>query len=158
MWQEGESGEWKELITLDIDPSCNPDIVFDLGWLEFGGQLPFPDNHFDEIHAYEVLEHFGKQGYYEGLFKTFTELHRVCRGYLFGSVPRHDTEFAWGDPGHTRIISPLTLTFLSQAEYKKQVGVTRMSDYRRLYEVDWAPVYAFQDDATLWFILRKEQG
>ena len=44
--------------TLDINPDHNPDLVFDLMQIT----LPFEDNTFDEIHAYEVLEHTGAQG------------------------------------------------------------------------------------------------
>jgi hypothetical protein len=44
---------WGELVTLDIDPETKPDIVHDLSVLPY----PFRDDEFDEIHAYEVLEH-----------------------------------------------------------------------------------------------------
>jgi hypothetical protein len=43
--------EWTDLRTLDINPDHKPDVVHDLQDIP----LPFPDETFDEIHAYEVL-------------------------------------------------------------------------------------------------------
>jgi hypothetical protein len=42
--------EWVNLVTLDINPDHNPDVLWDL--LDF--PMPFGDNSFNEIHAYEV--------------------------------------------------------------------------------------------------------
>jgi hypothetical protein len=44
-------GEWSGLVTLDIEPSLNPDVVWDLNDLP----LPFEAGAFDEIHAYEQV-------------------------------------------------------------------------------------------------------
>ena len=95
--------EWNELVTLDIDPMCNPDVTHDLDVLPY----PFEDNTFDEIHAYEVLEHCGHQGDWIFFFQQFTELWRILKpkGVLVGSCPNWDSPWAWGDPGHRRIIS-----------------------------------------------------
>lgn len=49
---------WEDLTTLDIDPDAKPDVLWDLNTRP----LPFFNNTFDEIHAYEVLEHVGQQG------------------------------------------------------------------------------------------------
>ena len=43
---------WFNLTTLDVDKDCNPDVLHDLNDLP----LPFDDNMFNEIHAYQVLE------------------------------------------------------------------------------------------------------
>ena len=60
--------EWSNLTTLDYNSDHNPDIVHDL--CKF--PLPFEDNVFDEIHAYEVLEHTGQQGDYKFFFEQFS--------------------------------------------------------------------------------------
>ena len=66
--------EWSgELVTLDIDPECNPDIIHDLNDLP----MPFDDDMFDEIHAYEVLEHTGRQGDWLFFFNQFSEFWRI---------------------------------------------------------------------------------
>ncbi len=133
--QDDKPAEWSNLITLDIDPNCSPDVLHDL--TEF--PYPFSDNEFDEIHAYEVLEHTGQQGDWVFFFTQFEEFHRVLKpnGYLFGTVPHWLSIWAWGDPGHTRIINNGTLVFLSQKEYSKQVGKKPMTDYRHYYKADF---------------------
>ena len=67
--------EWVNLVTLDIDPNCNPDIICDLNELPY----PFKDNTFNEIHGYEVLEHCGTQGDYQYFFAQFTEFWRILK-------------------------------------------------------------------------------
>jgi len=69
-------------VTLDCNPSCSPDVVFDLECIESSAyvkenRLPIADNTFDEIHAYEVMEHYGSQGDYRGFFTGFRELWRI---------------------------------------------------------------------------------
>ena len=49
---------WTDLVTLDVNADHSPDVVHDLESVP----LPFADETFDEIHAYEVLEHTGAQG------------------------------------------------------------------------------------------------
>ncbi len=94
---------WNELVTLDVDPACHPDHVHDLNELP----LPFPDEDFDEIHAYEVLEHVGRQGDFRFFFAQFADFWRVLRpdGALMGSCPALRSAWLWGDPGHTRVIT-----------------------------------------------------
>ena len=67
--------EYKNAVTLDINPDCNPDVVWDLN----ERPLPFEDKEFDEIHAYEVLEHIGTQGDYRGFFEEFEEYYRILK-------------------------------------------------------------------------------
>ncbi len=135
--------EWTNLTTLDINPDHKPDVVADLCHFPY----PFKDDSFDEIHAYEVLEHTGAQGDYKFFFAQFSELWRILRpnGVLCGTCPHRESVWAWGDPSHTRIVQPEQFTFLSQAEYKKQVGVTPMSDFRYLYKADFKMVMCNND-------------
>lgn len=141
-----------ELTTLDINPAHEPDVVWDLTNLP----LPFDDETFDEIHAYEVLEHTGAQGDYRFFFAQFSDLWRLLKpdGVLFATVPLASSPWAWGDPSHTRVIPKETLMFLSQAEYEKQVGVTPMSDFRYIYNADFELVYLNENEHTLAFALR----
>ena len=132
-WPPGQE-TWSDLVTLDNNPDHNPDVVHDLRV----HPLPFDGNSFDEIHAYEVLEHLAQQGDYKFFFAEWSEYWRILKpdGLFVGSVPRPDSEWALGDPSHTRIVHPLWFTFLSQEEYKKQVGITSLSDFRYLYQAD----------------------
>jgi SAM-dependent methyltransferase len=144
--------EFLNVTTLDINPSHNPDVVHDLCDLP----LPFPDECFDEIHAYEVLEHTGSQGDYKFFFAQFSDFWRVLKpgGLVCATVPWWQGVWAWGDPSHTRTIQPETLSFLHQPKYTAEIGVTAMSDFRNIYSADFDVVNAGHDDTTLWFVLR----
>jgi SAM-dependent methyltransferase len=145
---------WTKLVTLDIDPDCKPDILADI---ESPDGLPFRDDTFDEVHAYEVLEHIGQQGDYRTFFRHFGEIYRVLKpgGVLVGSSPRFDSVWAWSDPGHRRLISTMSLVFLDQTEYEKQIGKTTMTDYRWLWKGDLRVVAAVDLGGSDAWILQK---
>lgn len=152
----GRSHTWGTLTTLDVEPAHRPDVVFDLSTIGAGGRLPFDDSMFDEIHAYEVLEHIGAQGDARTFFAQFTEFHRVLKrgGDFCATCPSYRSPWAWGDPSHTRVITAGTLAFLSQAEYRRQVGKTPMSDFRSIYKADFDVAYVREDAETLVFALK----
>ena len=143
---------WENLITLDIDPNSRPDVLHDLN----SNHMPFSDNSFDEIHAYEVLEHIGRQGDWRGFFAEFSEYWRILKpdGILAGSCPSLESRWLWGDPGHTRAISQETLIFLSQRQYAAQVGKTPMTDYRAVYKADFELVHSQMDGERYFFMLK----
>lgn len=145
---------YKNPITLDINPDVKPDVVHDLEIIP----LPFKDNEFDEIHAYEVLEHTGNQGDYKFFFNQFTDFWRILKpdGFLCATVPKWDSIWAWGDPSHKRIINQGTLVFLSQDDYKKQIdgGVSPMTDFRYIYKADFKTVYYRDVGEKLQFVLQ----
>ena len=89
-----DSVEWHDLTRLDNNPAHNPDVLWDLTV----HPLPFGDETFDEIHAYQVLEHLANQGDYEFFFKEFTEYARILKpnGLFCASVPVG--KWVWGDP------------------------------------------------------------
>jgi SAM-dependent methyltransferase len=136
LWLQGKE-RWHDLVTLDMSPDVQPDFVVDLP-----GQLPFPDDSAEEMHFYDVLEHTGDQGDWTGFFREFSEYWRVLRpgGHLFGICPAWSGKWAWGDPGHRRVIQPETLTFLSQAIYAEELDGperTNRTDYRAWYRADF---------------------
>jgi len=139
---------------LDIDPGTAPDVLWDLN----NRPLPFPDETFDEIHAYHVLEHLGRQGDAKGFLEEFSEYWRLLQpwGCFYGIVPADGHLGAWGDPGHARVINQMTVVFLDQSQYEKQVGRTSMSDYRYLYKANFRPVYIEAVGDEFRFILKKE--
>lgn len=133
----GGRAEWSALTTLDINDDVGADVIHDIAKLP----LPFPDNAFDEVHAYEVMEHVGQQGDWRFFFAQWSDLWRILKpgGLFVGTSPAPDSQWAWGDPGHTRIVGPECMTFLSQRAYTDQVGVTPMTDYRFVYRADFEP-------------------
>ena len=120
--------------------------------------LPFEANEFDEIHGYHVLEHTGQQGDFRFFFAQWQEFWRILKpnGVFIGIVPIWNGEWAWGDPGHKRMITAGTLTFLSQNEYDKQLGKTAMADYRFCYKADFRreKEELSPDEEEYWFMLR----
>lgn len=148
----GRSREWSDLTTLDMDGYCKPDVIYDLMSLP----LPFEPDTFDEIHAYHVLEHTGQQGDWRWFFAQWSDIWRILKpgGYFMGIVPEYPTEWSWGDPGHTRIISRACLTFLVQPEYTQQIGVTAMCDYRHAYAADFDIVHSSLVDKNYEFVIK----
>lgn len=146
---------WAQLVTLDVDPSVTPHVVHDLNVIPY----PFDNDLFDEIHAYEVLEHCGKQGDWRFFFDQFSEFHRILKpgGYLCATVPAWDSPWAWGDPGHTRVITEGSLVFLSQDQYADQVGKTAMTDYRSWYKGDFEVIATDYRDEQFAFVLRAKK-
>lgn len=122
--------DWTELVTVDINPRHKPDFVYDISRVP----LLFDDNAFDEIHAYDVLEHTGQQGDWRFFFRQFEDFWRILKpnGVICAVSPAPHSPWAWGDPGHTRIMSRECLIYLDQDKYS-QVGETPMTDYRPWY-------------------------
>lgn len=144
---------WEDLTTLDINPDCKPDVVYNLAAYS---RMPFENNLFDELHFYEVLEHLHPQGAYGDFFNEFTEYWRILKpgGFLCASVPTYNGLWAWGDPGHRRVINEGTLVFLSQAAYAQHCGNGPMSDYRYLYKADFEKVWSETREESFFFVLR----
>jgi SAM-dependent methyltransferase len=143
--------DWSNLTTLDMDPGCNPDVVHNLDVLPY----PFADDEFDEIHAYQVLEHTGRQGDWKFFFAQFHEFWRILKpgGLFVASVPMWDSPWAWGDPGHTRVITKGSLIFLDQREYS-QIGTSAMTDYRSVWKGNFQPFAAIEKEHEFGFILK----
>lgn len=155
MGLEGET-EWGDLVTLDSNKKTEPAIVHDLGHML--RIYNCADDEFDEVHAYHVLEHTGKQGDIEFFFWQWREFWRITKpgGYFFGIVPSYKSVWAWGDPGHTRVINEGTIIFLDKMQYENQVGKTPMSDYKQLLQrCYWQPLSLQDSGEEFRFVLRK---
>lgn len=151
--QPGDDDEFgPDVVRLDINPDHKPDVVWNLN----RRPLPFADNEFDRIHAYEILEHIGHQGDYIGFFEEFSEYWRILKpdGFLLGTVPAWNSKGALGDPSHVRVINDMTLAFLSQEEYQRQVGKTPMSDFRYIYKADFRCAHIEYKDFSMFFALQ----
>jgi SAM-dependent methyltransferase len=142
---------WQGLHTLDIDPDVGADTVHDLCAVPY----PFEDSAFDEIHAYEVLEHCGQQGDWKLFFAQFSEFWRILKpgGYFMATVPMWDSPWAWGDPSHTRIITAGTISYLDQDHYE-QVGKTSTSDFRRVWKGNFHITGMQEQDHQFAFVLK----
>lgn len=185
MQAPGTPAVWQDLVTLDNNPDVKPDVVCDLDvqscWYVDHGEdwprtaegpilpvylLPFKSSYsafrgdyWDEVHAYEVLEHLGGQGDARVFFAHFSEIYRVLKpgGYLCATVPSRFSPWLWGDPSHRRAILPESLVFLDQSQYTKQLDgpvKTPMSDFRSIYQADFRPIFLNDDRNTFSFVLQ----
>ncbi|MEK7539482.1 MAG: class I SAM-dependent methyltransferase, partial [Patescibacteria group bacterium] len=73
-----------QVTTIDIDPALKPDICGDIR------QLPFKNNSFDLVCAFEVLEHIPLADVKD---KAIPEIARVSRGGVIISVPHRRAGF-----------------------------------------------------------------
>ena len=146
---------WDELVTIDHDPNCGADIVHDLE------ETPWPleTSSFDAVHAYCVLEHLGRQGDYRSFFAHFAEIYRVLKpgGHLYAICPSRESAWLWGDPSHCRVIQPESLVFLSQVQYRDQVGITPMTDFRWLWKGDFETEGSEDNGKDFIFALRAHK-
>jgi hypothetical protein len=152
------STEWW---TLDMNKSSHPRIHFNLerieSWIPWWNRIPVKSETFHEIHAYEVMEHYGRQGNYKGFFRGMRELWRIMKpgGFLLGSSPIHSSMWAFGDPGHTRLIGEGTFFYLSPNMYKL-LGKGPASDYRSYVAPCWWDIKFLEErDGGTHFGLQK---
>lgn len=81
VWNKTVSNYLKEngmkIDTCDFDKNLNPDYVADIR------NLPFKDQTYDVVVAYEIIEHIPR----EEVDKALSELHRVSNKYVIVSIP-----------------------------------------------------------------------
>jgi SAM-dependent methyltransferase len=123
-----QGDQWNgRLVTVDINPNCGANVIHDMAVRPF----PFADAEFDEIHAYDCLEHWGTQGDWRGWFDEMREYRRILKpgGTMSIVVPVGEDRFA--DPGHVRFFSMNHFHFLDQNWYAGQIKAgTSAADYR----------------------------
>ena len=176
--------EWQNLITLDHNPTCKPDLMGDLDTIyrfsfacrtnytyEFLSTIAdevypdetvnnwfFKESIFDEVHAYETLEHLGHLGDAFAFFAHFSEIWRILKpdGYLCATVPSRYSPWLWGDPSHRRLINEESLSFLDQDNYAQLDGPrpTMMSDFRHIYKADFKVIERQDNHKLFYFILQ----
>jgi SAM-dependent methyltransferase len=165
--QLNHKAEWTgELTTMDMDPNCGADIVFDMESLvssrhptECGSavKLPFEDNTFDEIGCYNAMEHWGQQGDWRAWFAEMAEYHRILKpgGTMSIVVPIGGDALA--DPGHTRFFHENHFGFLNQGFYEtNRVKNTCFTDYRWFWKLNFEiPFIERQADHHLSVVLQK---
>lgn len=148
----------QETVTVDIDAASKPTLVHDLTKQPW----PLESDYFDVIHAYEVLEHLTQQGDYRAFFALWREIWRVLKpgGMILATTPWWQSLGAWGDPGHTCVYSPMTLSFFRQNVYAKDVGKTSMTDYRSSFPppFHFEPLHISNTETNFRFVLRKQEA
>lgn len=158
--------KWIENHVGEIDQRAGMHLETGAGSGLFKQAWTLQSDYWDEIHAYEVLEHLGQQGDATSFFAQFSELYRLLKpnGYLCATVPSRFSPWLWGDPSHRRVIVPESLTFLDQEQYKIQIDrriaehqyPSNMSDFRDSlgYRADFKLVDQHDNRTTFTFILQ----
>lgn len=123
-----------ELVTVDMNPQVGATVVCELG----GRMLPFSDEEFDEVHAYDSLEHWGKMGDWRGWFDEMADYWRVLKpgGVFCAIVPVGSDWFA--DPGHVRFFTQSWFLMLDRqiVQEKLDAGLP-ITDYRWYWKRDF---------------------
>lgn len=90
-------------VNVDVVDSTRPESVHDLNVRPW----PLDTAAFDEIHAYDVLEHV------HDVVAFMEEVHRVCapEGVVHITVPHFSSGNAWRDPTHRRAFTHDTLLY-----------------------------------------------
>jgi len=122
--------EYTNIVTVDIDPKVQPDIIAD------AEQLPIGDKRFDVVCLGEILEHLQTQ-------KALQEAKRIAKKSVLMSVPN---EYLWPitlkpfqNPGHVRFYMVETFE-----EEMKKVGFKNLYMYQCDYH-GWS-----------WFVAKGE--
>ena len=143
--------EWTgELTTLDMNPNCGADVIWDMEVRP----LPFEDDTFDEIGAFNVMEHWGRQGDWRGWFDEMAEYHRILKpgGLMSILVPLGGDALA--DPGHTRFFQQNYFGFLNQAFYEdNEVRSTCFTDYRWYWKLNFEILFLECSDHHMAVVL-----
>ena len=90
------------------------DISLESKLIKSGGEIPFPNDYFDSISAYDVLEHLSRNENGKNLFIFYmNELFRVLKPkglalFVFPAFPYKD---AFSDPTHVNFITDETVNF-----------------------------------------------
>jgi SAM-dependent methyltransferase len=93
-------------INVDLTADTKPDVVHDLNLRPW----PFEASSFDEVHAYDVIEHL------DDVLKTIEEIHRVARpgGTLSVIVPHFSSDGAFTDPTHRHYFGAGTFDYVTE--------------------------------------------
>lgn len=144
-----------KVVTHDYDPKCFPDILHDLDDLPY----PWEDEEFDEIHAYEVLEHTGSIGDADFFFGQMNELYRILKpgGYVMITVPNWDSLEQWAIPDHKRPLPPQLFHFCNRKYVEKNYKRAQHGDYREwLGPMNFEVVGVEEESEHTGIVLRKD--
>lgn len=125
-------------VGLDYNADTDADVIHDLGQFPY----PFPDNEFDKIVSYHVIEHV------PDVMKLITELYRITRhGGIISFVTPHYTNPDWpSDPTHRNHFN----------SYSFNTFVPEKREFKFYTNVNLRPVKVYVTLLNLWRALGFE--
>ena len=119
-------------------------ISFSIANLVFQ-DIPFPDNFFDSVSAYDFLEHIPRVIYLEGrtelpFVRLMSEIHRVLKpgGQFYSTTPYYPMESAFVDPTHVNFISKNTYKYFTVPHlWARMYGYTGTFEVIRVRKVNF---------------------
>jgi len=137
----------KNTISIDMNPSVNPDIVWNLN----ENPWPIENNSKDSIIAMNVLEHLND------ISKTMDELHRISKPNALINilVPHFSSAAAFVDPTHKSYFSYRTFDyFISGSTLEKEYGFYKKIRFELVRaDIHLAPILTYIP--FLLFLVRK---
>lgn len=132
-------------VNVDLTSRTKPDVVHNLDERPW----PFPDNRFDEVLAYDVVEHL------QDVLASMEEIHRVCRpgAIVRITVPHFSCANAFTDITHKHFFTqasfdPLLvdhpLAFYTERRFRKQAA-----------DIIFAPTWM---NKIIWRLARRNPG
>ncbi len=100
-------------VNVDYVKTPGVDLVLDIEKTPY----PFKDNTFEEVVAFNILEHVRE------LVPVMEEIHRISRngGVIKIKVPHYNQHLAYTDPTHVRFFSPETFNFFTSGKGSKKI-------------------------------------
>lgn len=94
-----------DAVNLDLVAATHPDVVHDLNFRPW----PVPEDHFTEVHAYDVIEHL------DNVVACMEEIHRVCRNgaVVHITLPHFSCSNAFTDPTHRHYFSIFSFDYFT---------------------------------------------
>lgn len=107
-------------VNVDLASETRPDVIHDLRLRPW----PFPENHFAEIHGYDVLEHL------DDVVDAMAEIHRVSRpgAVVHLTVPHFSCANAYTDPTHRHQFGWFSFHYFTG---ENELGFYTAARYRR---------------------------
>jgi len=102
----------KGAVNADLSPLCNPDVICRLGT-----KLPFEDNRFSEVFAYNVLTQIETN---KEFVIAINELHRITKGVIHIRVPFALDECSFQDSMDCRRFTDKSFTYMDKQHRRYQ--------------------------------------
>lgn len=126
------SNKYPGAIGLDYNDKTDADVIHDLGQFPY----PFPDNEFDQVVSFHVIEHV------PDVMRFVTELYRITKpGGKIRFVTPHYTNPDWAsDPTHKNHFN----------SYSFDTFIPEKRNFKFYTDVNLKPVKRFAGLANLW--------